>query len=475
MILDKYLETFKRSRVLASLPEEEADQWIEKLLEHLPFKIEAKSMEEKRIAYERISLLIDSETGKKLLFEAKKINQQYGKIIIKEEEHNEGDGFVSEKNPLIINMNPELKEKLKCKNGFLSDADRKEQEEELKREKGVSSASEDDILLWALCGDAIIQNKAAAILGHELQHVIQAHHPDHGISTSFEGSVKKTLLKEVEAKLIEICYRAEWGFKNDPLIRLYNEYFQRQKDLGQSDEMAKKSARTSMALLYITDGKIAGDSLDNDVKEEIHSWNECYKKTAFNRGLKTQFSFDSNAKEREQNYMNYLCDSCGIDRFVLVALEKSLDENHSGNKFVFENEIYEIKQEKGHTISSKKVRLNTCSLEFVFMDGHRLQYSCVYDDGDVEKKEYHPNECLKSEKIIKKGHGSKKTEFDEKGRKIKETQDWDGKIIKTVYDPESEKVISSKQVVSQKTLQKRLSQGIKESKYFRKQSDELSQ
>ena len=37
MILDKYLEVFKRSRALASLSEEEADKWIEKLLEYLPF------------------------------------------------------------------------------------------------------------------------------------------------------------------------------------------------------------------------------------------------------------------------------------------------------------------------------------------------------------------------------------------------------------------------------------------------------
>lgn len=423
-------------------------------------------MEEKRIAYERISLLIDTEIGKELLFEARKINQQHGKIIIKEAEYEYNkrdefvDGFVLAENPLVIHMDPKLREKLKCKNGFLFDADKKEQEEELKRVKGVSSVSEDDILLWALSGDAMNQNRATATLGHELRHVIQGYHPDHDISTSFEGSVKKLLLEELEAKLTEFCYRVEWGLKHDPLIRFYNECFQRQKKLGQSDESAKKSARTSIALLYITDAKTVGNSLDDDTKKEIHFWNESYKKRAFNRGLKTQFSFDSNAKEREQNYMNYLCDSFGIDRSVLVSLEKSLDENRSGDKFIIENAIYETKQKSGHTIVSKKVRLRTCSLEFVFMDGHCLQDSCIYDDGNVEKKEYYPNGCLKSEKVVDVKHGYRKTEFNELGHKITEKEDWDGKITKTVFDPQSGDIVASKQI----SLSDRLLRGAEESK-----------
>ena len=84
--------------------------------------------------------------------------------------------------------------------------------------------------------------------------------------------------------------------------------------------------------------------------------------------------------------MNFLCDSIGVDRSILDVLDKSLDENRSGEKFVLENSTFEQEKENDQIISRQKVKLQTCDLEYVFVDGYLLQSVCVEKNGNVEKK-----------------------------------------------------------------------------------------
>ena len=394
---------------------------IDEAMKGLPFVIEANSTEERLIAYERIALLLDSKVGIELLSEAEKVAEKYGKITIKETDKDGASGYIDLKNPLVIHMDPKFRNRMTS--GTI-----------------LSSESPTGEYLRLMAEKAFEQNAATSTLAHEMRHIIQLHHPDCNIATSMENYAQKDLMREIGGRITNICYEAETG-RDTPEVRLYNLYMQYAKNRGLTDEQAQKETRTTIATIYLTGAK-GMDFLEPEIKKEAEHWLHSYKKQALHDAASKKFSSGSDSVNREQNYMNYLCDNMGIDRGVLNTLATVFEENHEGNKLILDNVSYEQSKEKGTDIVKTKTKTENGESEIIFVDGCLKEIFSNYEGGS-RKTMFYPDRTIKSERIVDENFGWKETQYNEQGQKIKETKNWEGKTSETFFYPSTGQPVQS--------------------------------
>ena len=391
---------------------------IDKALEGLPFVIEATSTDEKSIMYERISFLLNSKVGIELLSNAESLAARYGKITIKETPK-DGDigGYVSEKEPLIVHVNPLLRDKLNTETSLSSD----------KENNWIYQ--EESNYLW--------QNRAAKILAHEIWHVLQLHHPDCNVSTSFENAAKKDLMEEIGAKIMGICYEAEKGISN-PETDIYHTYKAIFKKMeGLNEKQAERRTRELIVFLHLINARGMGDDFESELKEEIYSWNEKYKRQALCNACWAKITSDPESIRREQNYMNYLCDSIGVDRNILKTLADVFDEDRKDGKIIIGGRMYSEEKKKGQCVVEETRVESDGEFTVTFINGKRV--STLYLDTETKRSiftTFYPDgKTIKSERLDDPKRGSKIIEHDKQGRKIKEITDWNGKKEEKRFNP----------------------------------------
>lgn len=366
-----------------------SDQEIDEALIHLPFEIQAKSLQEKISAYERIKLLLDTKVGQELLVEAKKIAEKHGKIILKEDK-TDGYGYVDVKNPRTIVLSSRFGKSI----------------EQTDNPKKISS----------------IKHLATSTLAHEMRHVIQHYHPDGKVCLSLEDGAKKNLMQELGARMTNVLYESGVGL-DSPRALLFQSFKQKYLDSGMDDEEAEKNARTQMARLYLTGGKDYKGK-DSELKEEFSDWKNFLINQSLRYTARRQFSTGNNLHQGQSNYMNYLCDSMGLDRDILKITDQIYDnhrcvcKNGALETIQLGNVICERFQKDGQTIIHETEQSDKSETKCIMIDGQMRQWEKYTTNGsyviqynhlgqEVSNQNYPP----KAEKFDREGY-LKKTKID---------------------------------------------------------------
>ena len=257
-----------------------SEQEMNKILSGLPFEIHTKSLQTKKIYFKRLMMLLNTKVGAELLTQIKDLSQTHGNIILKEENmDSEVFGYVDKKKPQTIVL---------------------------------SSAIQND-------------HQITSTLAHEIRHVIQHHHPDTLVLPSLEDGAKRLFMEELGGRLTNILFESDMNI-DTPRANLFKSYKQSALDSGLNEAESEKNARTKMAMLYLTGGK---DYEGNNpkLKKEFSNWKNFLLKFGLRNTARHHFTTDTDAPQRHQNYMNYLCDNMGFDRSILHTINHLYD-NH---------------------------------------------------------------------------------------------------------------------------------------------------
>ena len=260
---------------------------IDQALAHTPFQIQAESTDEKKALYTYLHVLMNSDVGKTWMAEAQKVADSKGKIILKTEEMADTTrAFVSMDNPRTICINPKI----------IKDV-----------EKEVPA------------GEMLASQKyqIASTIGHEMQHVFQKNRAGDMAFSSLENAAKYDVMCEMAGRMADIAFNAEKG-----VMLSDSDFFSwlkaQNKEKGLDETAADSKARTNLAFWFLTNCKDMRGT--NDLKEDINEWNTGYKKQALNVATSQKIINSTDTVARENDMMNWLCDSMGVDKDLCAAL-----------------------------------------------------------------------------------------------------------------------------------------------------------
>lgn len=260
---------------------------IDQALAHTPFQIQAESTDEKKALYTYLHVLMNSDVGKTWMAEAQKVANSKGKITLKTEEMADTTrAFVSMDNPRTICINPKI----------IKDV-----------EKEVPA------------GEMLASQKyqIASTIGHEMQHVFQKNRAGDMAFSSLENAAKYDVMCEMAGRMADIAFNAEKG-----VMLSDSDFFSwlkaQNKEKGLDETVADSKARTNLAFWFLTNCKDMRGT--NDLKEDINEWNTGYKKQALNVATSQKIINSTDTVARENDMMNWLCDSMGVDKDLCAAL-----------------------------------------------------------------------------------------------------------------------------------------------------------
>lgn len=260
---------------------------IDQALAHTPFQIQAESTDEKKALYTYLHVLMNSDVGKTWMAEAQKVANSKGKITLKTEEMADTTrAFVSMDNPRTICINPKI----------IKDV-----------EKEVPA------------GEMLASQKyqIASTIGHEMQHVFQKNRAGDMAFSSLENAAKYDVMCEMAGRMADIAFNAEKG-----VMLSDSDFFSwlkaQNKEKGLDETAADSKARTNLAFWFLTNCKDMRGT--NDLKEDINEWNTGYKKQALNVATSQKIINSTDTVARENDMMNWLCDSMGVDKDLCAAL-----------------------------------------------------------------------------------------------------------------------------------------------------------
>lgn len=260
---------------------------IDQALANTPFQIQAESTDEKKALYTYLHVLMNSDVGKTWMAEAQKVANSKGKITLKTEEMADTTrAFVSMDNPRTICINPKI----------IKDV-----------EKEVPA------------GEMLASQKyqIASTIGHEMQHVFQKNRAGDMAFSSLENAAKYDVMCEMAGRMADIAFNAEKG-----VMLSDSDFFSwlkaQNKEKGLDETAADSKARTNLAFWFLTNCKDMRGT--NDLKEDINEWNTGYKKQALNIATTRKIINSTDIVARENDMMNWLCDSMGVDKDLCAAL-----------------------------------------------------------------------------------------------------------------------------------------------------------
>ena len=262
---------------------------IDQALAHTPFQIQAESTDEKKALYTYLHVLMNSDVGKAWMAEAQKVADSKGKITLKTEEQEDTLAFVSANNPRTICLNSKTIKDL---------------------EKNTPNVGETEELAYQ-------KYQMTGTVGHEMQHVFQKCRQGDMAFSSLENAAKWDVMCEMAGRMANIAFATEKG-----VMLSDSDFFSwlkaQNKEKGLDETAADKEARTSLAFLFLTNCRNMKGT--NDLKERINEWNTGYKKQALNIATTRKIINSTDTVARENDMMNWLCDSMGVDKDLCAAL-----------------------------------------------------------------------------------------------------------------------------------------------------------
>lgn len=403
---------------------------IDQALAHTPFQIQAESTDEKKALYTYLHVLMNSDVGKAWMAEAQKVADSKGKIILKTEEMADTTrAFVSMDNPRTICINPKI----------IKDV-----------EKEVPA------------GEMLASQKyqIASTIGHEMQHVFQKNRAGDMAFSSLENAAKYDVMCEMAGRMADIAFNAEKG-----VMLSDSDFFSwlkaQNKEKGLDETAADSKARTNLAFWFLTNCKDMRGT--NDLKEDINEWNTGYKKQALNVATSQKIINSTDTVARENDMMNWLCDSMGVDKDLCAALlatyfaDNRRTPSVPGIQEVLKNDATFISRGtiNGHsvvmqsdvkdeeTVSRTFINGQIYSVEmkdsdhisrYSYKDGKMSEADTVYTDGYTAHNVY-DGAGKRQESVWKSPSGIETTTKYADGVKIYETvKSPDGSIKETSFD-----------------------------------------
>ncbi len=262
---------------------------IDQALAHTPFQIQAESTDEKKALYTYLHVLMNSDVGKAWMAEAQKVADSKGKITLKTEEQEDTLAFVSANDPRTICLNSKTIKDLEKNNPNVGET------EELAYQK------------YQMTGT----------VGHEMQHVFQKCRQGDMAFSSLENAAKWDVMCEMAGRMANIAFTTEKG-----VMLSDSDFFSwlkaQNKEKGLDETAADKETRTNLAFLFLTNCRNMKGT--NDLKERINEWNTGYKKQALNIATTRKIINSTDTVAQENDMMNWLCDSMGVDKDLCAAL-----------------------------------------------------------------------------------------------------------------------------------------------------------
>lgn len=262
---------------------------IDQALAHTPFQIQAESTDEKKALYTYLHVLMNSDVGKAWMTEAQKVADSKGKITLKTEEQEDSRAFVSANNPRTICLNSKTIKDL---------------------EKNTPNVGEAEELAYQ-------KYQMTGTVGHEMQHVFQKCRQGDMAFSSLENAAKWDVMCEMAGRMADITFTTEKG-----VMLSDSDFFSwlkaQNKEKGLDETAADKEARTNLAFLFLTNCRNMKGT--NDLKERINEWNTGYKKQALNIAITRKIINSTDTVARENDMMDWLCDSMGVDKDLCASL-----------------------------------------------------------------------------------------------------------------------------------------------------------
>lgn len=403
---------------------------IDQALAHTPFQIQAESTDEKKALYTYLHVLMNSDVGKAWMAEAQKVADSKGKITLKTEEMADTTrAFVSMDNPRIICINPKI----------IKDVEKE-----------------------GPAGEMLASQKyqIASTIGHEMQHVFQKNRAGDMAFSSLENAAKWDVMCEMAGRMANIIFATEKG-----VMLSDSDFFSwlkaQNKEKGLDETAADKEARTSLAFLFLTNCRNMKGT--NDLKERINEWNTGYKKQALNVATTRKIINSTDTVARENDMMNWLCDSMGMDKDLCASLlatyfaDNRRTPNVPGIQEVLKNDGTFISRGtiNGHSVVMKSEGTDKDSMTTTYINGsihsvemkdsdHISRYAykngklseadTVYTDGYTAHTVY-DGAGKHQESVYKSPSGIETTTKYADGAKIYETvKSPDGSIKETSFD-----------------------------------------
>ena len=410
--------------------DEMTERKIDQALANTPFRIQAESTDEKKALYTYLHVLMNSDVGKAWMAEAQKVADSKGKITLKTEEMADTTrAFVSMDNPRTICINPKI----------IKDV-----------EKEVPA------------GEMLASQKyqIASTIGHEMQHVFQKNRAGDMAFSSLENAAKYDVMCEMAGRMADIAFNAEKG-----VMLSDSDFFSwlkaQNKEKGLDETAADSKARTNLAFWFLTNCKDMRGT--NNLKEDINEWNTGYKKQALNVATSQKIINSTDTIARENDMMNWLCDSMGVDKDLCAALlttyfaDNRRTPSVPGIQEVLKNDATFISRGtiNGHsvvmqsdvkdeeTVSRTFINGSIHSVEmkdsdhisrYSYKDGKMSEADTVYTDGYTAHNVY-DGAGKRQESVWKSPSGIETTTKYADGAKIYETvKSPDGSIKETSFD-----------------------------------------
>ena len=406
---------------------------IDQALAHTPFQIQAESTDEKKALYTYLHVLMNSDVGKTWMAEAQKVANSKGKITLKTEEMADTTrAFVSMNNPRTICLNSKTIKDLEKNNPNVGET------EELAYQK------------YQMTGT----------VGHEMQHVFQKNRAGDMAFSSLENAAKYDVMCEMAGRMADIAFNAEKG-----VMLSDSDFFSwlkaQNKEKGLDETAADSKARTNLAFWFLTNCKDMRGT--NDLKEDINEWNTGYKKQALNVATSQKIINSTDTVARENDMMNWLCDSMGVDKDLCAALlttyfaDNRRTPSVPGIQEVLKNDGTFISRGtiNGHSvvmksdvkdeetvsrtfingqIYSSEIKDSDHTCRYSYKDGKMSEADTVYTDGYISHHVF-DGTGKRQESVWKSPSGIETTTKYAGGAKIYETQKSpDGSIKETSFD-----------------------------------------
>ena len=405
---------------------------IDQALANTPFRIQAESTDEKKALYTYLHVLMNSDVGKAWTAEAQKVADSKGKITLKTEEQEGSRAFVSANNPRTICLNSKTIKDL---------------------EKNSPNARSTEELAYQ-------KYQMTGTIGHEMQHVFQKSWQGDMAFSSLENAAKWDVMCEMAGRMADVAFATEKG-----VMLSDSDFFSwlkaQNKEKGLDETAADKKARANLAFLFLTNCRNVKGT--NDLKERINVWNTDYKKQALNIATTRKIINSSDTIARENDMMNWLCDSMGVDKKLGAALlatyfaDNRRASDVPGIQEVLQNDGTCISRGtvNGHSvvirsdatdkdsmtttyingsIHSAEVKDSKATSRYAYKDGTLSESDTVYTDGYTSHNVY-DGAGKRKESVYKSPSGIETTTKYADGAKVYETQKSpDGSIKETAFD-----------------------------------------